>query len=71
MPIFYAFTNKSVHYKTIAIRDFRFAFEKVVLPNQTIIFQSLPDVTVEICSFVDRLTAMSCERIPCDRLGDE
>jgi hypothetical protein len=71
MPI-YHFTNESTHYKTVAIRDFRFAFEKVVRPNESISFPSLPHVLVEVCS-IQRVTAIYCDTMSCKCLaqGDE
>ena len=67
MPI-YSYTNDSTHFKTVAIRDFRFAFEKVVRPNESIIFRCLPTVMIKICS-IERVNAIHCDEIPCKYLA--
>ena len=69
MPI-YSYTNESKHFKTVAIRDFCFAFEKVVLPNQTISFRSLDSVLVVVCS-VERMTAIYYDEFYCHELSCE
>jgi hypothetical protein len=71
MPVsIYCYTNVSLNYQTIAIRDFRFAFEKVVLPNQTIMFQALDSVLVVVCS-VERMTAIYFDEFYCHELSCE
>jgi len=65
----YCYVNQTSNYQVLSISDHRFPLEKVLRPNESIHFVALPSVMLEICS-VDRFV-IACERILCDRLGDE
>jgi hypothetical protein len=67
MSELYCYVNQSSSHEVLSITDHRFPLEKVVLPNEAIIFQALPSVMLEICS-IERVTAIYCERIICERL---
>jgi hypothetical protein len=67
MSELYCYVNETPNYQVVTIADRRFPLEKVLLPNEAILFPALPSVMLEICS-IERVTAIYCERIICERL---